>query len=148
MEREFQFHHSVGLFQRAKSEAGLGVIERRVEHGLHIGPYRAEVILEAVLGKNVGDDLAEGKVTLPLIVALRQGAEDEKSFIKETILKGGTERLGEVIELARSTGGLRYTWEAANKQRCLALDDLESLSESPYKDAMTTLINFVVDRQS
>jgi len=100
------------------------------------------------LGKNVGDDLAEGKVTLPLIVALRHGAEDEKSFITETILKGGTERLGEVIELARSTGGLRYTREAANKQRCLALDALGSLTESPCKDAMTTLINFVVDRQS
>jgi octaprenyl-diphosphate synthase len=99
------------------------------------------------LGKNIGDDLAEGKVTLPLIAAMRNGSADEKTFISDAIVSGGAENLPAMIQLVQSTGALDYTADSANGARCHGLESLQSVEASIYKDSMSNLINFVVDRQ-
>jgi octaprenyl-diphosphate synthase len=99
------------------------------------------------LGKNVGDDLAEGKVTLPLITAMRQGNESQKAFVEQAIIEGGVENLPAMIELVEATGALKYTGDLAHKERCKAIECLNLVDDSVYKDSMSTLINFVVDRK-
>ena len=101
----------------------------------------------ATLGKNVGDDLAEGKVTLPIIEAMRNCSHEDKAFICNAITSGGVDNLQEVVSLVKSTGALAYTEDLANTERQRALVSLSKINESPYKSAMTGLINFVIDRQ-
>ncbi len=101
----------------------------------------------ASLGKNIGDDLAEGKVTLPLIAAMRTSPEDQRQFIADAITTGGVSHLDEMLTIIRSTGALDYTANLANTERCSALDALETLDHSAYRDSMKTLVNFVVDRE-
>ncbi len=123
------------------------------DYGLHLGicfqliddmlDYEGTT---ADLGKNVGDDLAEGKVTLPLIAAMKNGSEQQRQFIRDAILKGGTENLESVIEIVHSTGGLKYTTDYADTERNNALRCLDNLDDSIYKSSMSSLINFVVDR--
>jgi octaprenyl-diphosphate synthase len=98
------------------------------------------------LGKNIGDDLAEGKVTLPLIVAMRNGQPHQKAFVENAIRTGGVENLPEMLQLVNATGALNYTYEQANKQRCQAMGCLNNVADSEFKDSMSTLVNFVVDR--
>ena len=99
------------------------------------------------LGKNVGDDLAEGKVTLPLIVAMRNGDESQRQFVQHAVLNGGVENLDTMLEIVHSTGGLRYTADLADRERHAALGCLDSIDDSIYRNSMETLINFVVDRR-
>lgn len=123
------------------------------DYGLHLGlafqlvddqlDYLGDA---AELGKNVGDDLAEGKMTLPLISALEKGDESQQTLVRDAILNGGVENLPTMIEVVRNTGALTYTADMANRERCQALEKLNVLEGSAYKDAMTLLINFVVDR--
>jgi octaprenyl-diphosphate synthase len=123
------------------------------DYGLHLG-IAFQLIDDQLdylgnsedLGKNVGDDLAEGKVTLPLIAAMRNGNADERQFIENAIVSGGVENLPEIIKVVKSTGGLQYTADLANQSRCQAIECLNQVQESPYKNSMSTLINFVVDR--
>lgn len=98
------------------------------------------------LGKNVGDDLAEGKVTLPLIAAMRNGKDSERLFIENAIRKGGVENLPQMIKLVESTGALDYTAEKANQARCEAIKCLDRVQDSEFKQSMDVLVNFVVDR--
>ena len=98
------------------------------------------------LGKNIGDDLAEGKVTLPLIVAMRNGQPDQKAFVEDAIRNGGVENLPEMIRLVEATDALKYTSEQANTERCEAMACLNNVADSEFKDSMSTLVNFVVDR--
>ena len=124
------------------------------DYGLHLGiafqlvDDQLDYLGEAeTLGKNVGDDLAEGKVTLPLIAAMRNGDDQQKRFIENAIREGGVENLPEIIRLVQQTGALEYTGDMANAERCKALDCLTRVEDSSYKTAMTQLINFVLDRQ-
>ena len=98
------------------------------------------------LGKNIGDDLAEGKVTLPLIIAMRNGQPDQKAFVENAIRNGGVENLPEMLQLVNATGALKYTSEQANAQRREAIESLSDVADSEFKDSMNTLVNFVVDR--
>ena len=98
------------------------------------------------LGKNVGDDLAEGKVTLPLIVAMRNGSDEDTDFIRNAIRTGGLEHLEATVEIVRRTNGLGYTMQRARTCRTAALENAAALPESSAKEAMIALAHAAVDR--
>lgn len=100
----------------------------------------------ADLGKNVGDDLAEGKVTLPLIYAMRSGNKEQTALIKKAIKEGGLDYLSEVIATVKSTGAIQYTIEKAGIEKGKAIDCLEQLTDTPYRQAMYNLAEFAVNR--
>ena len=147
------------LFQAAAhAGAVLAGANEKTEHalrdyGLHLG-IAFQMVDDQLdylgtpeeLGKNIGDDLAEGKVTLPLIVAMRNGQPDQKAFVEDAIRNGGVENLPEMIRLVKATDALKYTSEQANTERCEAMACLNNVADSEFKDSMSKLINFVVDR--
>jgi octaprenyl-diphosphate synthase len=100
------------------------------------------------LGKNLGDDLAEGKPTLPLIHALKHGDAGAAAMIREAIERGGTEEQGPIRELVESTGGLDYTAQLAEEQASLAAKALAGVPASRYRDALAELARFAVKRTS
>ena len=97
-------------------------------------------------GKNLGDDLAEGKPTLPLIHALRHGGPDAAAMIRDAISQGGTEEQDPIRAVVNSTGGLDYTAQLAENEAELALEALNQVPESPYRDALAALARFAVSR--
>ncbi|QJQ94293.1 MULTISPECIES: octaprenyl diphosphate synthase [Halomonadaceae] len=98
------------------------------------------------MGKNVGDDLAEGKPTLPLIRAMIAGSPEQSELIRQAIRKGGLERLDEVLAIVRDTGALVYTRQRAEEMASKALEQLEHLPASRYRDSMAELARLAVDR--
>ena len=96
-------------------------------------------------GKNLGDDLAEGKPTLPLIHALKNGSEPQRAAIREAIRRGGLAQLEPVIAAIDATGGLEYTAELARGQSEQAIRALMPLADSPYKQALVGLARFAVE---
>jgi octaprenyl-diphosphate synthase len=100
------------------------------------------------MGKNVGDDLAEGKPTLPLIHAMREGTQEQADLIRRAIKRGGLDQLDEVLEIINATGALAYTRTRAEEMADLALAELEKLPASPYRDRMADLARLAVERQS
>jgi octaprenyl-diphosphate synthase len=98
------------------------------------------------IGKNVGDDLAEGKPTLPLIHALKNAAPDEQLVIRRAIEEGGLEQIESIVNTVRTTGALAYTARKAQEAADLAIASLESVPDSEYKDALKQLARFAVQR--
>lgn len=98
------------------------------------------------LGKNVGDDLAEGKMTLPLIYALQNSNETEQKLIRDAVENGGLEYIDEITKIIIDTGALEYTLNKANEQADLAKQCLENLEESDYKEALNFLADYSVQR--
>ncbi len=96
-------------------------------------------------GKNLGDDLAEGKPTLPLIHALKSGTETQRAAIRRAIEQGGLEQLELVAAAIESTGGLDYTARLAREESEQALSSLGALPHSSYKDALAALARFAVE---
>jgi len=122
-------------------------------YGLHLGLafQLIDDILDyegttADLGKNVGDDFAEGKVTLPLIVAMRNGDEAQSSYIRAAILDGDVSDLDQLLKTVKATGGLQYANDMARTEIDMALDCLTPLPPSAFKEAMQTLAKFAVER--
>lgn len=100
------------------------------------------------LGKNVGDDLAEGKPTLPLIYAMANGSNDEKQLIRQAVRKGGLEDLPSILDIVNRSGALEYTMERAKAEAQAALDCLRGIPESDHRDALTLLTEVAVARVS
>jgi octaprenyl-diphosphate synthase len=98
------------------------------------------------IGKNPGDDLAEGKPTLPLIVALREGTPAQANLIREAIAGGGREAFAEVMAVIGATGALDYTRAAARREAATARDAIAGLPASRHKDALVALAEGSVDR--
>ncbi len=122
-------------------------------YGMHVGT--AFQIIDDVLdysgdmgetGKNVGDDLAEGKPTLPLIFALGHGSEAQKALIRNAIENGGLEQMDEVVAAIHATGALDYAREAAAREAALAAEALKPFAGSVYRDALLQLSAFAVER--
>ena len=96
-------------------------------------------------GKNLGDDLAEGKPTLPLIHALRHGSEAQRAAIREAIRTGGRGQLGAVVDAIESTGGLSHAARLARGEADAALAQLALLPDSSYKNGLAALAHFAVE---
>ena len=102
----------------------------------------------AKLGKNVGDDLREGKPTLPLLVAMERGSTAERDLIRHAIEHGEVARLAEIVEIVRHTGAIGATRDAARLQSAQARDSLGVLQASAYKEALLDLTCKAVERSS
>jgi octaprenyl-diphosphate synthase len=100
------------------------------------------------LGKNLGDDLAEGKTTLPLIYAMENGSDSERQMIRGAIESDGLPRLGDIQSIIESTGALRYTTLRAQEAADIAIDSLSAIPESGYKQAMIAIAEFAVKRRT
>lgn len=98
------------------------------------------------LGKNLGDDLAEGKPTLPLIYAISQGTEGEAKIIVDAIKEGSRESFNDVYKIVISTKAIEYTEQCAEEAVQKAIDALSCLESSKYKDALVDLAKFSVQR--
>ncbi|UTW11100.1 octaprenyl diphosphate synthase [Marinobacterium rhizophilum] len=98
------------------------------------------------MGKNVGDDLAEGKPTLPLIQAMKAGTDAERQLIRQCIRKGGLDDLQPVLDIVHRTGAIDYTRDAAQRAAADACKALQALPASSFKDTLTQLADMAVDR--
>ena len=98
------------------------------------------------MGKNVGDDLAEGKPTLPLIYAMQQGSSEQAALIKDAIEKGGYDKIDEVQAIIQQTGALRYTEKMAQRQAELAIAELAHLPDSESKTMLENIARLSVHR--
>ncbi|MBG6071932.1 MULTISPECIES: polyprenyl synthetase family protein [unclassified Polaromonas] len=100
------------------------------------------------MGKNLGDDLREGKVTLPLIIAMQRGTEAERLTIRQAIETGGTGQMAEIIAIVQQTGALQATRDAAAGEALRALDALQALPKNPYSHALEQLASQLLVRRS
>jgi len=122
-------------------------------YGMHLGTafqviddvldYSAEA---GEMGKNVGDDLAEGKPTLPLIHVIQQGQAADAAIVREAIEQGGVERVEAVTEILERTGAIGYARAQARDEADLALAELDVLPAGPYRDALVGLADVAVNR--
>lgn len=99
-----------------------------------------------ITGKNIGNDLAEGKPTLPLIYALTRGKSTEVAILRDAIQRGATERLPDILEIIETTGAIQYTANAAKHHVHHANRILQTIPSSPYRKGLEQLAEFVVER--
>lgn len=100
------------------------------------------------MGKNLGDDLREGKATLPLIIAMQRGTADEQATIRQAIETGGTAQLAEIVAIVRKTGALQATRDAAAAEAQRAVQALALLGDNPYSGALLQLASQLLQRRS
>ncbi len=127
------------------------------EYGKHLG-NAFQLVDDALdyqssseeMGKNSGDDLAEGKPTLPLIYAMQHSLPEQAQEIRTAIEKGGTEhgtdRFDSIFQTIQETGAISYTLKRAEESVQHAIEALEILPNSPYKDALGGLAEFTLHR--
>lgn len=129
------------------------VEEALAKYGMHVGT--AFQLIDDVLdysgelartGKNLGDDLAEGKATLPLIHVLRHGAPGEAAVVRRAIADGGLEEFEPVLAAIERTGALAYARGAAEAEARRACDFLDVLPDSRYRESLLHLASFAVTR--
>ncbi|WP_353570124.1 octaprenyl diphosphate synthase [Candidatus Albibeggiatoa sp. nov. BB20] len=128
--------------------------ETAVSHfGMHLGTA-FQIVDDALdygsssedIGKNIGDDLVEGKPTLPLIYALRLGTPEQQKILRDAIINGGKEYIDDVIAAIRATPAIDLAMEAAQKEAELAVNALKPIPDSEYKQALLALAHFSVHR--
>ena len=100
----------------------------------------------AIMGKNVGDDLTEGKSTLPLIYTLKHGDPREQALVKDAITRRSAEHIDAIIEAVTRCGALDYTRGRARHYRDIALDNLARLPDSEHRSSMMVIAALSVDR--
>jgi octaprenyl-diphosphate synthase len=124
-------------------------------YGMHLGT--AFQLVDDVLdysgdaheiGKNLGDDLAEGKPTLPLIYAMKHGTPLQAAVIRAAIEKGDINRFGEVLQIVQETGALDYTRQQAQREAEMAIAELSDVSDSQYKRSLLELAELAASRQA
>jgi octaprenyl-diphosphate synthase len=153
-------HSKTAKLFEAASQLGavLAGLPREVElslaaYGMHLGT--AFQLIDDVLdysasseemGKNVGDDLAEGKPTLPLIYAMQQGSKKQADVVRRAIEQGGHDLIEPVLEAIEATGAIAYTESVARAEAKRAMEYLQAIADSPYKNALMALAEFSVKR--
>jgi octaprenyl-diphosphate synthase len=125
------------------------------QYGLHLGTafQLVDDILDYSassdeLGKNIGDDLAEGKPTLPLIHVLRNGTPAEQALVRDAVENGGLELIDDILAVIQRNGALDYVAARARDAQQKALAALVELPESEYLNGMRELAVFAVERNS
>ena len=101
---------------------------------------------ERTTGKHLGDDLSEGKPTLPLIHVMQHGNSQQSAVVRKAIEEGGREDFPAVIDAIRATGALGEARRRAQTESSLAMDALSRLPSSTYKDSLVQLTEFAVAR--
>ncbi|MEE9319253.1 MAG: polyprenyl synthetase family protein [Granulosicoccus sp.] len=122
-------------------------------YGMHLGTafQIADDVLDyqsdsEAMGKNVGDDLAEGKTTLPLIYAMQDGTQTQRDSVTQAIIDGGIESMPEVLSAIESTGALERSMQRARESSAKAVAALAPLPDSHYRDAMVQIATYSVQR--
>ncbi len=135
------------------ARSGAPVEEGLAAYGAHVGTafQLIDDVLDysgdaATIGKSLGDDLAEGKPTLPLIHALRTGTPKQAALVRQAIVEGGRQDFGPVLEAIRTCGSLDYARAAALRESQSAVRALDALPGSSYKDSLLELASFSVTR--
>ena len=100
------------------------------------------------LGKSLGDDLAEGKPTLPLIYTMRRGSAEQAALVRKAITAGGREDFGAVLQAIRASGALDYARAAAQREAEAASRAIEALAPSQFKRSLLELASFAVTRST
>jgi octaprenyl-diphosphate synthase len=127
--------HALGLFGKH-----LGIAFQLVDDALDYESDSSE------LGKNVGDDLAEGKPTLPLIYAMQQGNQQQRDLIRNAIEQGGLEQIEQITRIIQQTGALAYTHQQAIQHAEKAKSAIASLPDSSSRQALLFLADYAVER--
>jgi octaprenyl-diphosphate synthase len=100
------------------------------------------------MGKNAGDDLAEGKATLPLIQAMKEASPKNRKLIRRAIREGGLEDLSPVLSAIKNTNAIKYTQDKALEHANIAIDCLKDIADSSFKQTLITLAELAVDRKA
>ncbi|HET6725544.1 MAG TPA: octaprenyl diphosphate synthase [Gammaproteobacteria bacterium] len=124
-------------------------------YGMHLG-VAFQLIDDALdyggdadqLGKNIGNDLMEGKPTLPLIYAMRHGSQAQAKLVREAIENGRSDRLADITTAINATGALDYTRSRARAEADAALEALSRFPASTFREALENLARFAVDRNN
>ncbi|MEW7977809.1 MAG: octaprenyl diphosphate synthase [Candidatus Sedimenticola endophacoides] len=122
-------------------------------YGLHLG-IAFQIVDDALdysacgdeIGKNIGDDLEEGKPTLPLLRAMAVGGADQQAALREAIEKGGREHIEIVMNAIESTDAIEYTSRLATEEADKAIQVLDALPDTPYRHALAAIAEFSVKR--
>jgi len=123
------------------------------DYGLHLG-IAFQLVDDALdynssnqdIGKNIGDDLAEGKPTLPLIQAMKLADAEQRKRLQAIVENGGLDEIDFVMEMIHSTDGIPYTERLARSEAELAKSALQKIPDSPYRAALAGLADFSVAR--
>jgi octaprenyl-diphosphate synthase len=133
--------------------ASAAIEEGLAQYGQHLG-IAFQLIDDALdykaskedLGKNLGDDLAEGKPTLPLIYAIQKGDKNQAEIIVNAIKNSNRNAFNEVYAIVQSTQAIAYTEQRADEEAVKAINALSVLPDSRYKEALILLAKFSVQR--
>jgi octaprenyl-diphosphate synthase len=126
-----------------------------LEYGRHLGTA-FQLVDDALdyaaspeeLGKNIGDDLAEGKATLPLIYAMQNGSSEDRKIIRDAIVEGGLDQLHRITSIIETTGALQYTAEKAQEAASLAIASIANIPASAHRQALIDIAALSVQRRS
>ena len=149
------------LFKAACQIAGIlsnsnqKVIEAMGKFGMHLGnafqiiddtlDYESD---SNIIGKEVGDDLSEGKVTLPMIYALEKTTKSDNKILTDAIQNADTSNINQVVEILMNVNAFQYSRDIANKESNMALESIDILPSSKYKTALKLLCKLSLERNS
>jgi octaprenyl-diphosphate synthase len=102
----------------------------------------------AEMGKNIGDDLREGKATLPLILGMQRGNAEQAALIRSAIEEGDTSKLSQIVEIVQSTGALQATQAAAHLEAQRAMDALAALPQNEFTQGLWQLASQLLERRA